>query len=66
MLLLFIVIALLAPLVLPDPARLNPLQRLRTPSLQNPFGTDQFGRSTLSRTLNGTRISLTVGILWQS
>ena len=62
-LLLFIVIALLAPLVLPDPVRLNPLQRLRTPSLQNPFGTDQFGRSTLSRTLNGTRISLTVGVL---
>jgi peptide/nickel transport system permease protein len=62
-LLLFIVIALLAPFVLPDPVRLNPLQRLRTPSLQNPFGTDQFGRSTLSRTLNGTRISLTVGIL---
>jgi peptide/nickel transport system permease protein len=62
-LLLFIVIALLAPLLLPDPGRLNPVQRLRTPSLQHPFGTDQFGRSTLSRTLNGTRISLTVGIL---
>lgn len=62
-LLLFVVIALLAPLVLPDPVRLNPVQRLRTPSLQHPFGTDQFGRSTLSRTLNGTRISLTVGIL---
>jgi peptide/nickel transport system permease protein len=62
-LLLFIVIALLAPLLLPDPTRLNPVQRLRTPSLQHLFGTDQFGRSTLSRTLNGTRISLTVGIL---
>jgi peptide/nickel transport system permease protein len=62
-LLLFIVIALLAPLVLPDPTRLNPVQRLRTPSLQHLFGTDQFGRSTLSRTLNGTRISLTVGVL---
>jgi peptide/nickel transport system permease protein len=62
-LLLFVVIALLAPLVLPDPVRLNPLQRLRTPSLQHPFGTDQFGRSTLSRTLNGTRISLAIGIL---
>ena len=36
-LLLFIVIALLAPLVLPDPVRLNPLQRLRTPSLQTPL-----------------------------
>ncbi len=62
-LLLFVVIALLAPLLLPDPTRINPVQRLRTPSLQHPFGTDQFGRSTLSRTLNGTRISLTVGIL---
>jgi peptide/nickel transport system permease protein len=62
-LLLFVVIAMLAPLVLPDPLRLNPLQRLRTPSLQHPFGTDQFGRSTLSRTLNGTRISLAIGIL---
>jgi peptide/nickel transport system permease protein len=60
---LFVVIALLAPLVLQDPTRLNPLERLRVPSLQNPFGTDQFGRSTLSRTLNGTRISLTVGAL---
>jgi peptide/nickel transport system permease protein len=62
-LLLFIVIALLAPVLLPDPTRINPVQRLRTPSLENLFGTDQFGRSTLSRTLNGTRISLAVGIL---
>ncbi len=62
-LLLFIVIAVLAPLLLPDPTRINPVQRLRTPSLENLFGTDQFGRSTLSRTLNGTRISLTVGLL---
>jgi peptide/nickel transport system permease protein len=62
-LLLFIIIALLAPLLLPDPTRINPVQRLRTPSLENLFGTDQFGRSTLSRTLNGTRTSLAVGIL---
>ena len=62
-LLTFIAIALLAPWLLPDPTRINPVQRLRTPSLDHLFGTDQFGRSTLSRTLNGTRISLTVGIL---
>lgn len=62
-LMLFVVIALVAPFVLSDPTRLNPPERLRPPSLQNPFGTDQFGRSTLSRTLNGTRISLTVGVL---
>lgn len=61
--LLFTLVALIAPHVLVDPARLNPLQRLRPPSLEHPFGTDQIGRSTLSRTLNGTAISLTVGAL---
>lgn len=62
-LLVFAAIALIAPHVLVDPARLNPIQRLRPPSLDHLFGTDQVGRSTFSRTLNGTAISLTVGAL---
>ena len=62
-LLFFAMMALLAPLLFVDPARVNPLQRLRPPSLAHPFGTDQIGRSTLSRTFNGTAISLTVGAL---
>ena len=62
-LLVFALVALLAPLIFVDPARVNPLQRLRPPSLAHPFGTDQIGRSTLSRTFNGTAISLTVGAL---
>ncbi len=62
-LLVFALVALLAPLLFVDPARVNPLQRLRPPSLAHPFGTDQIGRSTLSRTFNGTAISLTVGAL---
>ncbi|WP_441478253.1 ABC transporter permease [Bosea sp. 2KB_26] len=61
--LLFTAVALIAPLVLVDPARLNPIQRLRPPGLDHLFGTDQVGRSTFSRTLNGTAISLTVGAL---
>jgi peptide/nickel transport system permease protein len=60
---LFIALALVAALVLPDPARVNPLIRLRPPSLDYLFGTDNLGRSTLSRTLNGTTVSLTVGLL---
>ncbi len=60
---LFTAVALIAPHLLVDPARLNPIQRLRAPSLDHLFGTDQLGRSTLSRTLNGTAISLTVGAL---
>jgi peptide/nickel transport system permease protein len=62
-LLVFALVALLSPLLFVDPARVNPLQRLRPPSLAHPFGTDQIGRSTLSRTFNGTAISLTVGAL---
>lgn len=61
--LFFTAVALVAPHVLVDPARLNPIQRLKPPSLDNLFGTDQVGRSTFSRTLNGTAISLTVGAL---
>lgn len=57
----FVLVALAAPFLLVDPVRLNPLQRLRPPGLEHLFGTDQVGRSTLSRTLNGAAISLTVG-----
>ncbi|MGX5736351.1 ABC transporter permease [Bosea thiooxidans] len=59
----FTLVALIAPSILPDPVRVNPIQRLRPPGGEHWFGTDQLGRSTLSRTLNGTRISLTIGAL---
>lgn len=59
----FTLVALIAPYILPDPVRVNPIQRLRPPGVEHWFGTDQLGRSTLSRTLNGTRISLTIGAL---
>jgi peptide/nickel transport system permease protein len=45
-----------------DPLGLNPLQRLKPPSALNWFGTDQFGRDLWTRTVYGTRVSLTVGI----
>ncbi len=59
----FTSVALIAPYILPDPVRVNSIQRLRLPGVDHWFGTDQLGRSTLSRTLNGTRISLTIGAL---
>lgn len=62
-LLVFVLVALAAPYLFVDPVRLNPLQRLRPPGAEHLFGTDQVGRSTFSRTMNGTRISLTVGAL---
>lgn len=59
---LLALVALLAPFVLPDPRSLNPIQRLRAPSLDHLFGTDHLGRSVFVRTVYGTRVSLIIGI----
>lgn len=56
--------AIFAPLLVnrpPDSQDL--LGRLAPPSLSEPFGTDEFGRSIFSRVLYGARISLLTGII---
>lgn len=45
-----------------DPLALHPVARLRAPSSEQWFGTDQYGRDVYSRTLYGGRISLLVGV----
>ncbi len=56
--------AVFAPWIAPhDPHKMSPADALRPPGLQHWFGTDQFGRDTLSRTIYGGRISLMVGII---
>jgi peptide/nickel transport system permease protein len=55
-------LALLAPYIAVDPIEINPIARLRPPSLEHLFGTDNLGRDIFSRTLYGGRISLTVGL----
>ena len=53
--------ALLAPLVLKDPAAMPDVVAGATPpSLAHPFGTDQLNRDILSRVMHGGRISLAV------
>ena len=65
----FIVIALVlvaafAPLLADRPPTQQDLRaRLRPPSAEQPFGTDEFGRSMLSRVLHGARLSLLTGLL---
>ena len=44
-----------------SPLEMKPIERLRPPSAERWFGSDQFGRDIYTRTLYGTRISLTVG-----
>jgi len=44
-----------------DPLELNPIERLRVPSMLHWFGTDMLGRDLYSRTVYGSRVSLCVG-----
>jgi peptide/nickel transport system permease protein len=56
------VLALLAPLFAGDPLAMTPAQRLRPPSAEFWFGTDNLGRDIFARTVYGARISLLVGL----
>ena len=63
LLVLFVAIALLAPLLSPyDPAAIDLLHRLAPPTHAHWFGTDELGRDIFSRVLYGARISLTVAV----
>ena len=64
LLLIMVFLAVFAPLlVTSDPIQMNPVERLKTPSLIHWFGTDMFGRDIYSRTVYGSRISLVVGLV---
>lgn len=57
------ILALLAPVLLPDPRILDPIHRLEAPGAGRVFGTDNLGRSVFVRTVYGARVSLAVGLL---
>jgi ABC-type dipeptide/oligopeptide/nickel transport system permease subunit len=60
----FVVAAVLAPLLAPhDPLRIFPGQVLKPPSAVHWLGTDELGRSTLSRLIHGARASLQVAFM---
>lgn len=46
-----------------DANRMNPKHRLESPSMQHPLGTDQYGRDTLSRIMEGSVNSIIVGLM---
>jgi peptide/nickel transport system permease protein len=59
---IFIALAVLAPLIAPyAPNKLSIVNRLKPPSAQWIFGTDEFGRDVFSRTIYSARLSLLVG-----
>ena len=63
LLVLFVVIAVLAPAISPyDPAAIDLYRRLTAPSYAHWFGTDELGRDIFSRILSGARLSLMVAV----
>lgn len=63
-LLFVVVVSVAAPWIAPhDPVKIDIPQRLQSPSLAHPFGTDEFGRDLLTRVLYGGRPVLLTGLL---
>lgn len=63
MLLLVLVAAFAPHLADRPPNQQNLRARLQPPSVEQPFGTDEFGRSVYSRVLHGARLSLLTGLV---
>lgn len=62
-----VLVAIFAPLIAPyDPIKQSFRIQLQPPSIEHPFGTDEFGRDILSRVLYGARWALFVGLLADS
>lgn len=57
------VLALLGPLLLPDPATQDLGRYLEGPTLAEPLGRDDYGRSILARLAHATRLSLVLAAL---
>lgn len=61
---IFALMAIVAPLTIPDEltTKINVLARLKPPSLDHPFGTDQLGRELIWRVLLGAHTSLVIAV----
>lgn len=60
---LFLLCGIFADVIAPHGINdISPLSRLKPPSLEHPFGTDNLGRDMLSRCLYGAQLSVIIGL----
>ena len=57
------VLVILSPRLFPNSNEINLAQMLERPGLKHLFGTDEFGRDLLSRTMNGIKLSLVYALI---
>ena len=63
LILAYIITALIAPIIFPgNQSAPNLMKSLGRPSLEQPLGTDELGRSILGRVIYGSRVSLLIAI----
>ncbi|AEF96950.1 ABC transporter permease [Methanotorris igneus] len=62
MVVLIFLVSILSPYIFKDVNKIDFTEKLQKPSLEHPFGTDNFGRDLFKRTLCGLRISLILAV----
>lgn len=62
MIMFIVILGAIAPIIAKNPYETNMAERLKPPSLEHPFGTDQLGRDLFSRVVYGARTSLIVAL----
>ena len=61
---LLVLVAIFGPLLVKaDPYGMNIRDRLKPPSVEHPFGTDEFGRDVFTRVIHGSRLTLRIGFI---
>jgi peptide/nickel transport system permease protein len=59
---LYVVVAIIGPLLVADPLTTNPSGALAPPSVEHWFGTDKFGRDVFARAVHSARLDIPVGV----
>jgi peptide/nickel transport system permease protein len=60
---LYVLLAIFGPMFVDDPRATDPANFLQSPSPDNLFGTDKFGRDVFARAVHATRLDMSVGLI---